>query len=150
MNKHDKEIEAARLRRTAEQLAGWAMVHSLQAEADARKLLHELQVHQIELEMQNAELQRAHTQTEAALKKVTGLNESLKQTINELEAIQTSKESIKRALIVSVSNEILEPINVIKKMCAQLRHSDIDSKLADQLDRLELASRDILKSINSF
>ena len=42
-------------------------------EADTKKLLHELQVHQIELEMQNEELQDAYTTAESALKKYTML-----------------------------------------------------------------------------
>jgi PAS domain S-box-containing protein len=42
-----------------------------ESEADAKKLLHELQVHQIELEMQNEELQRAYETAEEALKKYT-------------------------------------------------------------------------------
>lgn len=150
MNKNDKKNEAIRLRSSAEQMAKWTLVHPMQGESDAQKLLHELQVHHIELEMQNAELRRSQHEIEIALKKVADLNENLKQSIIEKEAIQNIDESVKHALLASINNEILEPISVIKKLCNQLQYSDIDSKLAEQLDLLEMASLKLLKSINSF
>jgi len=42
-------------------------------EADAERLFHELQVHQVELELQNAELQEARNRTETLLEKFTDL-----------------------------------------------------------------------------
>ena len=43
------------------------------ADADAQRLLHELEVHQIELEMQNTELLRARVEVETALERYTEL-----------------------------------------------------------------------------
>ncbi|MFO8235477.1 MAG: hypothetical protein R6U04_08750 [Bacteroidales bacterium] len=45
--------------------------HIAEEEHDKERLLHELQVHQIELEMQNEELQQAYERAEEALKKYT-------------------------------------------------------------------------------
>src|SRR5713101_6703454 len=42
-------------------------------DADTKRLLHELEVHQIELEMQNAELQKARDELDVALEKYTDL-----------------------------------------------------------------------------
>ena len=62
------------LRKQAEKKLQQRKEKALQDEADkgdAQKLLHELQVHQIELEMQNEELLKAYETAEAALKKFT-------------------------------------------------------------------------------
>ena len=50
-----------------------ALAEQPPSEIDARALVHELQVHQIELEMQNEELDRAQAQTQEALDKYIDL-----------------------------------------------------------------------------
>jgi PAS domain-containing protein len=76
MNKEKRNFtDDQMLRRNAEELLKKKQdkMDKLVIEADAIKLLHELQVHQIELEMQNEELIRANATTETALKKYTML-----------------------------------------------------------------------------
>lgn len=67
--------EAAALRRRAEALLRAATKKSAPARtlADTQRLVHELQVHQIELEMQNEELQESREQVEAGLERYTDL-----------------------------------------------------------------------------
>ncbi len=70
-----RPYEAARLRRRAEasRRKSPAILALPRTEADTQRLLHELEVHQIELEMQNAELQHARVEMEAALVRYTEL-----------------------------------------------------------------------------
>jgi PAS domain S-box-containing protein len=67
--------DAAALRRRAEARLGAQRRSTAppRTEADTRRLLHEVQVHQIELEMQNAELQGARDEMEVMLEKFTDL-----------------------------------------------------------------------------
>ena len=51
----------------------WSAAVVPKSNADAKRLLHELQVHQIELEMQNAELRQARDELEVALDNYTDL-----------------------------------------------------------------------------
>jgi PAS domain S-box-containing protein len=73
--KPNASADAAELRRRAEaRLRGQQRdTPPPRKDADTRRLLHELQVHQIELEMQNAELQGARDQMEAMLERYTDL-----------------------------------------------------------------------------
>jgi len=65
--------DADNLRRRANQQLAQQQSTVSGIEMDAKKLLHELQVHQIELEMQNEELLIAQTEAEASLERYTEL-----------------------------------------------------------------------------
>ena len=67
--------DAAELRRQAEERLRVKLPATLPAgsDADTQRLVHELQVHQIELEMQNEELQKARNELEAGLEKYSDL-----------------------------------------------------------------------------
>lgn len=69
-NKPESE-QSLDLRRRAEELLGKKKLQDIEkmTGADIRSSIHELQVHQIELEILNDELKRAHAETEKALKK---------------------------------------------------------------------------------
>lgn len=74
-NKTNTPPEAAELRRRAEdRLKSSAALAATEREAlDPRRLVHELQVHQIELEMQNEELRESRVQLEALLERYSDL-----------------------------------------------------------------------------
>ena len=67
--------ETAELRRQAEQRlrTDMAELYPTRAEEETQRLVHELEVHQIELEMQNEELRKAREELETALGKYTDL-----------------------------------------------------------------------------
>lgn len=78
MDKNSKEFTNQQLlRRKAEEYLKKSQEKKVEqvVESDVMKLLHELQVHQVELEMQNEELCQANASTEEALKKYTMLYE---------------------------------------------------------------------------
>ena len=75
-NRDTEPTDARALRQRAEQKLSEQerlLASRARPEAEARALLHELQVHQIELEMQNEELQRAQAEAREAADKYTEL-----------------------------------------------------------------------------
>ena len=74
--KNDRNTSAAaELRRRAEARLRAVATKGAPArtDADTQRLVHELQVHQIELEMQNEELRQSRAEAEAGLERYTEL-----------------------------------------------------------------------------
>ncbi|MFH0871337.1 MAG: PAS domain-containing protein, partial [bacterium] len=71
----DQPVDAAKLRHHAEERLKRQRPEGRgrRTELEPARLIHELQVHQIELEMQNEELQRTRAQVEALLAQYTDL-----------------------------------------------------------------------------
>ncbi len=77
-HRHRRPIMAELYRRAeaklkAQRMSPLSAAREPLAEADPRRLLHELQVHHVELELQNAELQEARNTMEVLLEKYTDL-----------------------------------------------------------------------------
>jgi PAS domain-containing protein len=70
-DEEDRQFSAARLRQRAEE--SLAMSSGKGAVGDSQWLIHELEVHKIELEMQNAELRKTREDLELLLEKYTEL-----------------------------------------------------------------------------
>ena len=157
-NKHSHEKSSNEkkrvLRRAAEQMAAWAIVHPMHDETDAKKLLHELQVHQIELEMQSAELHLNQLETEKKLETLTAINERLQQSIFErnvshVKEIATN-ETLLANLLNKISNEISQPLNEIGEIAQQIKHTGSNPHLLDNITKLEMAAQRLLQSIRPF
>ena len=125
MSKSTYTSYANELRGRAEQMATWLVAHPLGAELDPARLMHELQVHHVELEMQNAELRQARTEVDAALQKANVDIEHLR----------------KSGILTQMCDAMQTPLRVIADMAQQLRASGVNAEQAKILDKLDRASK---------
>ena len=124
-------------------------------ETDVMRLLHELQVHQIELEMQNEELRSAYARADDALEQMTELNAQLERRVAErtaelLTALDAARaaDQAKGRFLANISHEIRTPMTGILGMAYLLRRSGLNTKQLGQLETIEIAGNHLLGVIN--
>jgi signal transduction histidine kinase/ActR/RegA family two-component response regulator len=147
---------AARLRRNAEaRLVQEQRSSTCPDEIDALRLMHELQVHQIELEMQNEELRAARDDADEAREQLSVLNARLEELVAirtaELLAARDAAQAADRAktsFLANMSHEIRTPLNGILGMAHLLRRGGVTPKQADQLDKIEVSGQHLSSLIN--
>jgi signal transduction histidine kinase/CheY-like chemotaxis protein len=122
---------------------------------DPQRLVHELQVHQIELEMQNESLREMQAETSAALQRYAELNDQLEDIVTmrtaELVTARQIAEDASRAksvFLANMSHELRTPMNAIMGLTGLALRRAEDPKLRDQLGKIEQASRHLLNLIN--
>ena len=153
MEKHGNISETAALRRKAEELLKMKSSKTVSqlSEVEYHKLINELQVHQIELELQNEELRHAWAEAEVANEKYIGLYDlapsgyftlSVKGEIIELNLsganmLGKNRQHLKNSLFVfCVSEEIKSIFRLfLEKVFQTKRKETCEVKLATKDDR---------------
>jgi signal transduction histidine kinase/ActR/RegA family two-component response regulator len=123
-------MSAAELRHKAEESLAHHPVSQRTSEADTQRLLHELQVHQVEMEMQNEELQQSRAELMAAL-----------------ELAQAASRA-KSTFLSNMSHELRTPMNAIMGMTELALRKAADPVQIDQLNKVKTASKHLLQIIN--
>lgn len=127
--------EAAELRRLEEQRrqSKEPGVHRPLTDKEAHSLVHELELHQVELELQNAELRQTREQLEKALDRYADLNATLEVRISEAvcelrrkdqELLLKTRQAVMGEMIDNIAHQWRQPLNAlgINIQEAQLRY----------------------------
>ena len=144
MIKNITRLSAEELRRQAEATLALNPREATQSEADVRRLLHDLQVHQIELEMQNEILRETTIAKDELEQMVSVRTADLLVARDAAEAANRAKS----AFLVNMSHELRTPMNAIMGMTDLAMRGTDDPKMIDRLTKVMKASRHLLALIN--
>jgi signal transduction histidine kinase len=126
---------------TLRQRAEAALIHRASidhsSDADTLRLLHELQVHQIELEMQNEALRQAQAENAEALQRLAIACE-----------LAEAGSRAKSAFLSTMSHELRTPLSGVLGMLYLARSRATDSRQMAWLDRCDHCANHLLSLIN--
>lgn len=156
LKNEDKEPDATGLRQRAEQAIAVSAIPKPAIASDPSALLHELQVHQVELEMQNESLRQSEAETEAARRRLEVLNEHLEERVlartAELAAARDAAVAAsfaKSDFLARMSHELRTPLNGVMGMTELARRRATDPRQEVLLEKALQSGRRLLALIEN-
>jgi signal transduction histidine kinase len=155
MSNHKQD--AGGLRQRAEASLADAVRTSALDHADSERMLQELKLHEIELQIQNEALQEAQQDANKALQEVFALNKRLEDLVAtrtvELVKAKEAAECASRAksrFLTNMSHEFRTPLNGIMGMTALLRrNTQLDADVQRRLAIIATSADSLLLLVNN-
>jgi len=138
----DEINNATELRRKAEEklAAQSCPAETFTGELDAKRLLHELQVHQVELEFQNIALLESNNA-------LILQSEAHKKLIEELKIDKETANHSKRIFLQNISHELRTPLNGVLGMAQLLEFTELTDEQKTYVETLNLSGNNLLSLI---
>jgi two-component system sensor histidine kinase/response regulator len=155
MSNHPQDADG--LRQRAEALLADAVRTSALDHADSERMLQELKLHEIELQIQNEALLEAQQDANKALQEVFALNKRLEDLVAsrtvELVKAKEVAECASRAksrFLTNMSHEFRTPLNGIMGMTALLRrNTQLDAEVQRRLSIITTSAENLLLLVNN-
>jgi signal transduction histidine kinase/ActR/RegA family two-component response regulator len=154
MAKNGKTYEPAVLRRLAEEQVKQQAKSLPLSEVDSQRLIHELMVHRVELDLQNAALKEAQERTLDALSRETEIKAHLEELVAartaELSQARDAAEAANRAksiFLATMSHEMRTPMNGVMGMVDLALRRATDPKQIDWLKKSQGSAKHLLDVI---
>ena len=144
-------LDAQALRRMAEERPVPAADGLAQSLAEATRIVHELRVHQIELETQNEALQEARLEAEAGWAQVQELNETLERRVTERTAELLAANADQQSFCYMISHELRAPLARLEGFSRMLQQGGLADpiRLGHIAERIEASSQAMREMVDT-